>query len=68
MIGNKTCVVGDINVTGDYEIFFEDQRGKLIPRMENIDIPIPKEEIEYIEIPKVECNRKRFHIGKFRIW
>lgn len=69
MTANKSCIVGDINVLGDYEIFFEDQRGKLVPRMENIDIPIPEEpEEEMIEVPKVECNRKHFHIGHFRIW
>lgn len=65
MTANKTCVLGDINL-GDYEIFFEDQRGKLVPRMENIDIPIPEELEE--EVSKVECNRKHFHIGKFKIW
>ena len=66
MTANKSCIVGDINVLGDYEIFFEDQRGKLVPRMENIDIPIPEELEE--EVPRVECNRKHFHIGHFRIW
>ena len=66
MTANKSCIVGDINVLGDYEIFFEDQRGKLVPRMENIDIDIPEEPEE--EVPRVECNRKHFHIGHFRIW